>query len=172
MFNVTSRGQTFISADVNTPPNSPSKVHFIPLLSRLSKTKFLDLKWYIIGLSSFFSAREVIIVDRFAILVGFLISTTSNKPSCISFLNNRHFGNSDDYFSSRLHRDKCFASSKISISNTCFLQEQSVELNSVMPGMVSDKLYELIIRLDAKFYFGPWVIISSNIQMPLGKLLF
>lgn len=31
MFNVTSRGQTFISADVNTPPNSPSKVHFIPL---------------------------------------------------------------------------------------------------------------------------------------------
>ena len=87
MFNVTSRGQTFISADVNTPPNSPSKVHFIPLLSRLSKTKFLDLKWYIIGLSSFFSAREVIIVDRFAILVGFLISTTSNKPSCISFLN-------------------------------------------------------------------------------------
>ena len=87
MFNITSRGQTFISADVNTPPNSPSKVHFIPLLSRLSKTKFLDLKWYIIGLSSFFSAREVIIVDRFAILVGFLISTTSNKPSCISFLN-------------------------------------------------------------------------------------
>ena len=44
MFNITSRGQTFISADVNTPPNSPSKVHFIPLLSRLSKTKVFGLK--------------------------------------------------------------------------------------------------------------------------------